>query len=210
MSWMNDPATDNQKAYLDRLGINYPSNLTKIRASELIGGPEKPEKEHIQILKYFNISTDNNLTKADAYELIGELFNDSENYRKWMAHKEHIKTFKKADKSQKEAYKYFNLKIPRNLSYKQAEETLNKQFIKNPVKYRVYEDRLCWFEDTLENFNEDCEYFGCKKISKIQFKKVIESLESSGMSLEQIENNHDLFFSKALSIEPRLKRKTHN
>lgn len=208
MSWMTDPATDNQKAYLDKLGIKYPTNLTKIRASELIGGPEKPDKEHVQILKYFNINTDNTLTKADAFEYIGELFSDTENYKRWMAYKKHVKAIKKADKSQKEAYKFFNLKIPQNLSYQEAENTIDQQFIDNPGKYREYEDRLHWFEDTLEYFNEDCKYYGCKKISKTLFKTIVESLESSGMSLTQIEDSHEVFFNKALSIEPKLKRIT--
>jgi hypothetical protein len=202
--WRQDAATDAQKRRLKEEGIKFSSSITKGEASDLIGSTVEPDDHEIAILKFFKIAGISKMSQTDARKKIESIFDKSENKERWEN--------RPADKNQKEIYKFFNLTVPSNLSYKDAEEFIGELF-ENEEKLEAWEkheeemdDRESWFEDNYEMFNDDRDLYDCKKISKKLFKQVVESLESSGMTLEQIEDNEDAFFEKALEINPELHR----
>jgi hypothetical protein len=202
--WRQDAATDAQKRRLKEEGIKFSSSITKGEASDLIGSTVEPDDHEIAILKFFKIAGISKMSQTDARRKIESIFDNAENKDRWEN--------RPADKNQKEIYRFFNLTTPSNLSYKDAEVFIS-ELLEDEEKLEAWEkheeeidDRESWFEDNYEMFNDDRDLYDCKKISKKLFKQVIESLESSGMTLEQIEDNEDAFFEKALEINPELRR----
>ena len=72
--WRQDPATEAQKKRLKAEGINFPENITKGEASDLIGTTEKPCEDEILILKFFKVPGISKMTQTDAKRKIDELF----------------------------------------------------------------------------------------------------------------------------------------
>lgn len=71
------------------------------------------------------------------------------------------------------------------------------------------EERAYFFESVLEDLNEFCrEDYCCKKISKKLFKEVVEILEEEGHTLDEIEENEEIFFTRLFEIAPEMEKKT--
>jgi hypothetical protein len=204
--WRQDPATEAQKRRLKAEGMDFHENITKGEASDLIGTTEEPDEHEIAILKFFKISGISEMSQIDARRKIDEIFADEQKAKKWAD--------RPADKTQKDIYKFFNIPIPTDLRYKDAEKFTNELF-EDEEKLKAWdnhEDKLegreSWFEDALDLINIDNDLYNCKKISKKLFKQIVESLESSGMTLEQIEEKQDLIFQKAIDIDPSIRKAT--
>jgi hypothetical protein len=202
--WRLDPATERQKKRLKAEGIDFPENITKGEASELIGSTVEPSVDEIAVLKFFKVSGIPKMSQTDARRKISELFADEQKVKKWEE--------RPADRTQKDIYKFFNIPLPEDLRYKDAEGFINELFEEEAKKEawgnhenKLYE-RESWFEDTLDIINDDRDLYDCKKISKKLFKQIVESLESTGMPLEQIEENQNLIFKRALEIDPDLRK----
>ena len=206
--WRQDPATDAQKRRLKEEGIKFPSSLTKGEASDLIGSTVEPDDHELAILKFFKIAGISKMSQTDARKKIEAIFDAPENTKRWEN--------RPADSSQKEIYRFFNLTIPSNLSYKDAESFLGELF-EDEEKLEAWEkhedeidERESWREDNYEMMNDARDLYYCNKISKKQFTKIIDSLESSGITLEKIESNEAAFFEKAFELHPELRRETAN
>jgi len=202
--WRKDPATEAQTKRLNEEGIKYPSFITKGEASDLIGSSIEPDEHETAILKFFRIRDISKMSQTDARTKIEEIFDKAENKDRWDS--------RPADKNQKEIYRFFNLPIPSNLTLKDAEKYIDELF-EDEGKREAWEthedeiaDRESWFEDTHEMMNDVRDIYDCKKIGKQLFREVVDSFESSGMTLEQIEQNEDAFFERALEIKPELRR----
>jgi hypothetical protein len=198
--WRQDPATERQKSRLKAEGIDFPENITKGQASDLIGTTEEPSVDELAILKFFKVSGIPKMSQTDARRKIDELFADEQKIKKWEE--------RPADKRQKDIYKFFNIPLPQNLRYKDAEKFIDELF-KDEAKRKAWDkldERESWFEDTLDTVNNDRDYYDLKKISMKLLKQIVESLESSGVTLDQIDENQDLIFKKALEIDPDLRK----
>jgi len=202
--WRSEPATEAQKRRLREEGIRIRDKLSKGEASDLIGSTVEPSEWEIEQLKFFKVTGISQMSETDARRKLDELFEDPENHVRWEN--------RPASKEQKEIYKFFGIKVPVRLKHKDAEKFLDELF-EDDSKYDAWieheeekDNREHWFQDTLEYMNESREIYDCKKISKILFKQVVESLEASGMTLEEIESDEEHFFEKALEINPQLFR----
>lgn len=202
--WRQDPATDAQKRRLEEEGIKFSSAILKGEASDLIGNTIVPEDHEISILKYFKVKGITKMSQTDARKKIEEIFSDPNNKKRWED--------RPAEKNQKDIYHFFKLPIPSGLNHKDADKFIG-ELMQDEEKLEAWEkyeeeidERESWFEDNYEMMNDARDLYDCKKISKKLFKQVVESLESSGMSLEQIEEDEDVFFEKALEINPQLMR----
>ncbi len=200
--WRQNPATDAQKRLLEEEGIKISSSILKGEASDLIGSTVDPDDNQILILKYFKVKGIAKMSQTDARKEIEQIFNDPNNNQKWES--------RPAGKSQKEIYQFFQIPIPPKLSHKDAEKVIN-ELLQDEEKQDAWEkhedeidNRESWFEYNHGMMNDSRDLYDCKKISKKLFKQVVESLEASGMSQEQIEENEDAFFEKALEINPQL------
>ena len=202
--WRQNPATEAQKKRLNAEGIDFQDNISKGEASDLIGTTEEPSEEELAILKFFKVSGASKMSQTDARQKIDELFADEQKAKKWED--------RPADKTQKDIYNFFNIPLPSKLRYKDAEKFIDELFEDEKKQDAwdnhedILEDRKSWFEDTLDMINDDRDMYDCKKISKKLFKEVVTSLETSGMTLEQIEENEEAIFKKALEIDPNLRK----
>ena len=151
------------------------------------------------------------MSQTDARRAVESILEKSESKEQWEN--------RSASKDQKEVYKFFGLKVPPKLKHKDAENFINNLFEdeekldawnkhEQEVEEREYliEEREYLIEENYEMFNLNREYYECKKISKKLFMEVIESLDASGITLEQLESNEDAFFEKVFEINPGLRR----
>ena len=202
--WRQEPATEAQKRRLALEGINFSSPITKGEASDLIGGNLPPEDHQIAVLKFFKIEGISKMSQTDARRAVESILEKSESKERWEN--------RSANKDQKEVYKFFGLKVPPKLKYKDAENFINNLF-EDEEKLDAWdkreqeaEEKGALIEENYEMFDLYREYHECKKISKKLFIEVIESLDASGITLEQLESNEDAFFEKVFEINPGLRR----
>lgn len=202
--WRHDPATDAQKKRLKEEGFKHSSSITKGEASDLIGSTTSPGEREKAILKFFKAQGISKMSETDARKKIESILSDPANTQRWEN--------RPADKEQKDVYHFFNLKVPPKLSRPDAARFID-ELLKDEEKAKAWDkheeeaaDREAWFEDNFEMFNDIREDYDCKKITFKLFQQVVESLQASGMTLEQIEENEDAFFEKALEINPNLQR----
>lgn len=204
-NWRNDPATEAQKGRLKSEGKAFSPTITKGEASDLIGSTLKPHEDEIAILRFFNVTGVSDLSQTDARKEIAQIFASRGNKERWES--------RPADKVQKDVYRFFKVPIPSGLTHRDAEDQIQKLFDDEQQleawskQQEEIDDRNAWFEDTRELMNDSCYLYDCKKVGKKLFKEVAESLESSGMSFKEIEENEEIFFKKALELNPALRRR---
>lgn len=202
--WRQEPATETQIRRLVLEGINLSSPIAKGEASDLIGNNLPPEDHQIAILKFFKIEGISKMSQTDARRAVESILEKSESKEQWEN--------RSASKDQKEVYKFFGLKVPAKLKHKDAESFI-KNLFKDEEKLDAWDkheqeidERGSLIEENYEMFDLHREYHECKKISKKLFLEVVESLDASGITLEQLESNEDAFFEKVFEINPGLRR----
>ena len=83
--WYFDEPTERQLAKIKRDGLNIGvKNLTKEKASDLIGLSERPNEGSVEILKYFKVSIRGN-NETRAREEVAKIFSDPEKVKVWKA-----------------------------------------------------------------------------------------------------------------------------
>jgi len=206
--WRNEPATEAQEKRMEEDGIAFSENITKGEASDLIGSLVDPEEEQIEILKFFRVPGFDHLNQTEARKKISEIFSDPGKAAKWES--------RPASKHQKEIYEFFNITVVRGLTYNEAQTIIDALF-EDETKLEAWENHEDeknklegWFEDYYELINEDRIYYGCRKIGKQLFRKIVDELESSGVSKSAIEGNSELVFQRAIEIDPSIKRGARN
>jgi hypothetical protein len=169
--WRKDEATSAQCRRLKEEGIAFSKGISKGEASDLISQTCEASDEVIKKLKFFNCKASEYKNEYLAQQKLSEILSDDSNVEKWES--------RPANKDQKEVYKFFNLPIPKALKFKAAELFIS-DLLDDDEKAEAWEnyedalyDREEWFEDTLDEINDEREMFECKKITKALFKQVV-------------------------------------
>jgi hypothetical protein len=111
--------------------------------------------------------------------------------------------FNPATPMQKEFYKYFGLKLPKNLSYEDAEKFLYEQSSEMRDEWKAY-------EDIFEEINDPetrKDLYGIKKVSFSFYRSIIEELKKDGRALSELADDVDLVIDKAIELNPDIELK---
>jgi len=107
--------------------------------------------------------------------------------------------FNPATLMQKEFYRYFNLKIPKNLSYEDAAKFIAEQPSEMTDEWDAFE--TLYEEVTDEDIRKDYEI---KKISLSLYRSVIDALKKEGETLTEIDEGDVI--DKAIELMPDLEK----
>jgi hypothetical protein len=193
--WYFDEATQKQIDRIDKIGLKTKlGQLTKGQASDIIGIFEPPDNE--MLLKFFKIPL-KGMNQSKSIEIATKLLLDPDNVKAWEG--------RPATQMQKEFFRYFKLKLPKGLTYNQAEKLISKF----EMEQEEDSDRLDeWYEyeDLFELINDidTRREFGIKKVSLTAYRQAIEDLRKEGKSVSEIAQYIGDIIDKIVEIKPNI------
>jgi len=198
--WFFDDVTERQMDRIAREGLEIANgDPTKGQASDIIGLFEPAEEWDIEILKFFKIPT-RGMNQTRASHAAALLFLDPENIDAWED--------RPASSMQKEFYKYFDLKIPKNLKDKQASIFIGEY--RDKLQREDKELLSDWdaYEDMYEEINDPYsrEDYSIKKISLSIYRKAMNELKKEGMRPSEMQDNPDVVVNKVIQIKPEIQK----
>ncbi len=198
--WFFDDVTERQLDRIERIGLEFAKgHPTKGQASDIIGLFEPVEEEDIEILKFFKIST-RGMNQSKASHIVATIFLDSDNIDAWQG--------RPASTMQKEFYKYFNLKIPKGLTYEDASSFITEY--RNKLQDEDEKIMNDWdaYEDIYLEINEpyNREDYLIKKVSLSIYRDAIEELRIEGKRPSDLEDNPEIIVDKIIQIRPDIRK----
>jgi hypothetical protein len=174
-------------------------NLTKGKASDLIGLLEPVEEEQEAVLKFFKVSVRSMNQSRARYE-VDKLLADPDNAEAWNR--------RPAESLQKEFLRFFSKRIPKGLTYVEAERMINEH------RARLVDDDSARLDewDSFESIAMDLadkdtrEDYGLKKPSLSALRDAIDTLRKEGHSMEELAGDLDLVAQKLIELRPDLER----
>ncbi|MFW5958010.1 MAG: hypothetical protein ACOCQ0_02535 [Desulfosalsimonas sp.] len=199
--WYFDPVTDRQKERLKEEGCNkIPSDLTKGHASDLIGLTEPADDRHLEILKFFKVST-KGMNRTKARHEVDLLFQDPEKVQAWEN--------RPPTQMQRECAKFFDVKLPKGTTAPQAAKLIDErqsELIENDdPKLEEWEG----FENVVEELSDKellKEDYNIKKPSMALIKNALEELQQEGQSYQESGDDVQSVVDKLLELKPELER----
>ncbi|MCA0902031.1 hypothetical protein [Microbulbifer agarilyticus] len=196
--WYFERATERQIERLKEDGVSFSKQkLSKGQASDLIGLKEPAEEDNIEVLKFFKVPT-RGIKQTQARHEVSMIFSKEENISAWAT--------RPATSIQKEFFKFFGLKLPKNLTHEQAIKIIRTESEKiieiDEPKFEswdAYESVLYELFD--REFRED---YGLKKPSLSLIRQATASLMESGITFQEMEDDIDIVVQKLLAIKPEL------
>ena len=201
--WFFHKVTKAQLNRLQRLDVNWPAeDLTKGKASDLIGLFEKIEPEASAVLRFFKLPV-KGLSQSKAREEAAILLADEENRAKW--------DNRTPSAEQKAFFKLIARKSLKGVGHKRAEDLMEEVLAAlsdtNDPRYDEWEA----FETIVEELDDPdirADY-GMKKVNVGVIADAVAALMTDGLTIRQIGDDLDRFVAKVLDMKPNLRRASH-
>lgn len=196
-AWYFDEMTEFQAKRLEEDGRKYSGKLTKGQASDLIGLGEPPERESLEILRFFKKSL-NGINETRARHEIALLFQEEANRKAWAD--------RPATTRQREFFRLFDLKLPVGLLKREADQQIAEYLRQSEEKNDSQEARWQTFENILDDFDDPDfrESFGIKKPSTPAIRRAIDTLLTEGRTWDDLDS--DSVAEHLLETNPNLER----
>ncbi len=192
--WYHDPVTEPQLKRLREDNIALPGRpITKGQASELIRLGEPPHHEQEEILQFFKVKGLPLEHEIIAEIEINQLMADPEKALKWVN--------RPATPMQKEYYRYFGMKIPKQLTATEAQETIYSHELTDQQddEWSAY---WCLIEDIQDPDIREC--YDLKKPSLPIIREAIQKHQDKGEQL--IDISPDDVIETILKLWPELQK----
>lgn len=191
--WFFDEVTDRQIQKLKEIGLRITSGTpTKGEASDLIGLFEPVEEENAEILRFFKIPL-TGMNQSKARHEVAMILSDPDKLEAWKK--------RPATTSQKEFYNFFNLKVPKGLSYEAALKFISEHDL-------TEEEREEWdaYEEIYDTIiDPDFRYDNSiKKISLALYRSAIDQLKMEGKILVELRDDIQVVVDKIIEIKPEI------
>lgn len=198
--WYFDQVTERQLARLKNEGLLVSDvQLTKGKASDLIGLTEPLDEEHESILKFFKVPIRGMNQSRGLYE-VGKLLADHKNLDAW--------NLRPAEPLQKEFFRFFGIKMPKDLTYVDAEkmmdehrEKLSEEAPQKLEEWESFESIIMDFED--KEVRDD---WNVKKPSLSMLRIAIDELRKEGNSMEDLASDLSMVAEKLIEMKPELEK----
>lgn len=195
--WYFDEASPAQLSLLQQQKIRaFPANITKGKASDLIGLHAEAETKELEILKFFKVPT-KSVKQTQARHVIATLFLQPENKDAW--------NNRPPTTLQKAGLKFFKIKAPESMTATAVENLIN-----NHIK-TLNEDDLTWstwsaIESLYEELSdkETRENFGIKKPSINLLVRTVQQLVKEGKKPAALELDIDAVVERLIETEPEI------
>jgi len=198
--WFYDEVTPRQIEKLESLEVNVKGEVTKGKASDLIGLFYPIEEEDLAALNFFKVQQKGMNQTKGCYKA-KELLSVPENQSKW--------DNRQASQMQKEFFRFFHIKVPTGLSSKDAKKIIDE---KTSIEAEQEEDNIKLEEwDAYESIITELsdrellrDEFEIKKPSMALIREVVEILVREGHPLSDL--NSDEVAEKIQELKPDMAR----
>jgi len=198
--WYFDPVTERQLARIKSEGLLVSGvQLNKGKASDLIGLTEPLDEEHESILKFFKVPIRGMNQSRGRYE-VGRLLSDTKNLEAW--------NLRPAELLQKEFFRFFDLKISKDMTYVDADrmmselrEKISEESPKKFEEWESFESIVMDFED--KEVRDDC---GIKKPSLSMLRAAVDELRKEGNSMEDLASDVSMVAEKLIEMKPEMEK----
>lgn len=198
--WFFHKSTKAQRSRLERHGVTWPEGeLTKGKASDLIGLFVKPAPEECKVLKFFNESVDGQ-SETEVRERTAQLLLDPESLARWEG--------RSPAPLQKAFFALMDVERPRGLTWKTADEAIESHLkgwaAGDDPRHRGW----AAFEELYEEL-DDPETRKDLEIKKVPMKLLLETLQAGlaeGQELEHLANDLDAVVEALIERRPSLRR----
>lgn len=198
--WFFDKVTDRQIQKIKEIGLDINlRSITKGEASDIIGIFEPVEDEQEEILRFFKVSL-NGMNKLRASYEIEKLFSLKDNPDLWKN--------REASPIQKEFYRFFDLKVPKGLTYLEASnyisEYSSKISVEDESKFNEWDEYESIYDD-IDN-PDFREAYEIKKVSLSLYRSAINELKKEGYSLSNLNDDVDIVIQKIIELKPEIQK----
>lgn len=201
-AWYFDPVTERQLGRIRREGLSVSgSGLTKGKASDLIGLLEPVEENHKAILRFFKVPLWGMNQSRAIYE-VSKLFADAKNAEAWR--------LRPAEPLQKEFLRFFDMKVPKDLTCVDAERLINEHRVKLSKEHSPKLDEWNSFESIVTDLSdkearEDYD-LNINKPSLSVLSAAIDALLKEGNSMDNLTADLDKVAQKLIELKPELEK----
>ena len=198
--WYFDPITERQRSRLtdDGFQLNLGA-LSKGNASDLIGLMMPPDTQDENVLRFFN-SPPQFFNQVRAREEAKRLLSDPECVARWQA--------QPADSAQREKLRAYGMKVPRNLTTKDADaliEKTEKDLATSDPNLLARTQTMLSILSELDD-PDTRETYGFKKPPITIVREAIRELEEEGRTLDDLAGDIHSVAEKILELRPDLQR----
>jgi hypothetical protein len=196
------PASDAQRRFMKKLGLAYARDITKAQAIDLIGTALEPEKETVEILKFFRVSA-KGMHQTKARHRLAEIMADADSRRRWDE--------RPAKADQLEQLAFYGEELPRGITHAAAERRINEireDCSKADAWDAVVEKRenaASDMDDLVEAAQEYSTEYGCRKLGKKLARAAVQALMAEGITAETIDAQlYAPMYRKASEMDPSI------
>ena len=174
--------------------------LTKGKASDLIGLLEPIEEGHEAIFKFFKVPLGSMNQSRGQYEA-GKLLADAKNAEAW--------NLRPAEPLQKEFLRFFDLKIPKELTCVEAKRLISEHRAKLEDEDSAKLDDWDLFESIVTDLaeKETRDDYDIKKPSLSVLRAAIDALRKEGNSMDDLAGDLDMVAQKLIELKPELEKR---
>jgi len=174
--------------------------LSKGKASDLIGLSEPVEEGHEAILKFFKVPLRGMNQSRGRYEA-GKLLADTKNAEAW--------NLRLAEPLQKEFLRFFNTKVPKELTCVEASRLISEHRVKLGDEDSAKLDEWDSFESIVKELadKETLDDYELKKPSLSVLRAAIDALRKEGNSMDDLAGDLDMVALKLIELKPELEKK---
>jgi hypothetical protein len=178
--WRQEPATDRQRAALEKFGVDHHPEMTKGEAADLIGCHSTPDEEELEFLRFFRVPLCADASQYEARREIARIVAEPENRARWEN--------RPASDEQHRLIEFVEGKVPDGLT-----ATMAEALIASYDQDEALADRAAQFRE-LESFRKErdqeiasiCDEisagpsaYGLRSVSWREVREAVEQLEAA-------------------------------
>lgn len=194
--WYFDSPSDRQLERMKAEGIMVPPNISKGKASDLIGLTQPIGYNDAKVLTFFKRST-RGVSEAQGRHEAALLLADPVNLTAWEA--------KPPDTMQREFFRWFGITLPKGMTQDQVSDRIREERERLPETeldyWAIYEDAVSELDDP--EVRKDYEI---KKVSLGVIREAVIALRAEGHSADDLEGALYLITDKIIESRPDLMR----
>ena len=202
--WFFHKATKAQLRRLSRDGVDWPAEeLTKGKASDLIGLFNKLDAEDAKVLRFFELPTEG-MSQTYGREAVAKLMANPKSRTKWDG--------RPANKHQKAFFQLFGLEKPRPMKFGPAQQRIDEQMAAWEKTGDPRAEGWDEFEALVEELS-DRETRKELELKAVSFKVTLETvceLVAKGQTVLAVCEDIDAFADELLELTPELRRAGSN
>ena len=193
--WWSKPISKSQKKGLEKMNIEFSDNLLRGHANDLLGLFAAPTDYHKKVLRFFKVQH-SKMNKTQARYAVNDIFFDDKKKEAWNK--------RPAEQIQKEFFRFFGLKVSKDLTFKGANLEIKKH--RDALIQHKGKSLECWdsYSEIIDELTDSFDLYDIKKPTLASIRNAVDALVKGGCSYEGLVDEIDEVVDMLLEIKPEL------